>query len=113
MVCGSRSKKDYRSIVYDALHKYFERHDKKDIMIIEGCCECSADEYVEDYARVNNISIQHNPSQQGDYLNRDRAMVMDCDEVLAFWDGFSYGTAYTVAQAVLHKKPVTMIGVRL
>jgi hypothetical protein len=36
-------------------------------------------------------------------------MVEDCDEVLCFWDGFSYGTAHTVAQAVLHGKPVKII----
>lgn len=39
------------------------------------------------------------------YLERDKIMAELCDECVAFWNGFSSGTAYTFKNAIALKKP--------
>lgn len=97
LVCGTR-KKNCRDRVFAELDSY--RPD----LIIEGCCPDSADAYAEEWAEKNHVPIEHHPSTPGNYLKRNVEMVGKADIVIAFWDGFSYGTAHTIAQAVLQGK---------
>ena len=80
--------------------------------IIEGCCPNSADKYTEDWANENDIKLNHHPSTSRNYLKRNIEMVKKCDEVIAFWDGFSYGTAHTIATAVAYGKKAIVIMIR-
>jgi hypothetical protein len=104
-VCGTRGKfKDYQDRVNMILDYY-----KTNISeIIEGCCPNSADRYAERWAEKNNIPVHHYPANSGNYLKRNIEMVEACDKVIAFWDGYSYGTAHTIATAARYGKPIQM-----
>lgn len=43
------------------------------------------------------------------YHHRNRLIAEACDELIAFWDGRSTGTAYTVGYAKRIGKPVTVV----
>jgi ATP-dependent protease HslVU (ClpYQ) peptidase subunit len=106
LICGTRGKfKDYRDLVRDVLGGL----NQETLEIVEGCCKNSADEYAEEYAEENEIKIHHCPATEGTYIKRNVEMVDFCDEVIAFWNGYSYGTAQTIAQAVMKKKHVWII----
>jgi len=106
LVCGSRKslKARYAKVVSDMLSKL-----PNYIKVIHGNCKNSADEFADECCKLNNIPVKAYPSTKGNYLKRNIEMVKACDIVLAFWDGFSYGTAHTIAQAVLHKKDIIVI----
>ena len=108
LICGTR-KKGYQAIVFAKLGL---EHSINDFKIIEGCCPDSADEYAEGYAKAKGIKIYHYPSTSGNYLKRNIEMITACDEVIAFWDGFSYGTAQTIATAIKQHKPVTIVEIK-
>lgn len=110
LVCGTR-KKGYEHIVQNTIRQYINDYEQYTIEIIEGCCKGSADEYVENYLKDTDIKIHHFPSSSGNYLKRNIDMVKECDEVIAFWDGFSYGTSHTISQSVLNNKRVRIIQV--
>jgi len=111
LVCGTRRVgKPYNKLVDDALNEANKRHGE--LLIIEGCCKDSADEYAEQWAERHDVPIKHYPSKAGNFLKRNVEMVKEAQEVLAFWDGWSYGTAHTIAQAVLHYKDVHVIPLR-
>jgi hypothetical protein len=105
LVCGTR-KKGYCLFVRTNLN---ELHGKEEIEVVEGCCPDSADAYAEEWAEENKVKVHHFPSTSGNYLKRNIEMVKLSDEVLAFWDGFSYGTAHTIATAVSLGKPARVI----
>ena len=108
LVCGTRKSTNillYSNKVYEELELY----DRDKLELIEGCCPSSADEYAEVYAKVKNLKITHFPSTSGNYLKRNIEMVTECDEVLAFYDHYSYGTSQTIANAVMMGKPVKII----
>lgn len=120
LVCGTRAEKirnktldeKYRALV----HKSLSTIDDGNLTIIEGCCPDSADQYAEEYVQLQaqaqkKISIKHHPSHEGNYLKRNIEMVKECDEVLAFWNGWSYGTSHTIAHACLNKKPVRIVSI--
>ena len=104
LICGTR-KKGYGNIVRMNLDDI----KSKITEIIEGCCPNSADEYAEEWAKENNIKINHHPSTSGNYLKRNIEMVEKCDELIAFWDGFSYGTAQAIASAVARGKKARVV----
>ena len=116
LVCGTRMKKpNYKDIVW---HELSEKLLEDNLQIIEGCCKESADQYTEEWATYvikelgrphKFLEIAHFPSNPGNYLKRNIEMVELCDEVLAFWDGFSYGTAHVIANAIMRNKPVKVI----
>jgi len=111
LVCGTRSKVSYAERVFSFLDaEKNSLYDREVLLeIIEGCCPDSADQYAEQWAKKNGVPIQHFPSHSGNYLQRNIEMVKVCNEVLAFWDGFSYGTAHTIATAILWDKPVHIV----
>jgi hypothetical protein len=105
LICGTR-KKDYKEVVFEKLtRRYYDERAMKSKgsnwkpVIIEGCCPDSADEYAEEWAKENGCEIMHHPSTSGNYLKRNVEMIGKADLVIAFWDGFSYGTAHTIAFA--------------
>lgn len=104
LVCGTRGKYTFaqQAMVALALFEFTEECTG----IIEGCCPDSPDIMAEDWAKRSGIPIYHFPSTAGNYLKRNIEMVNQADAVLAFWDGFSYGTAHTIAQGVKKGIPV-------
>lgn len=109
LVCGTR-KKGYEQLVHDKLDQMIRN--KRAIYpgwnfecIIEGCCPDSADSYAETWAKKNDINIVHFPSSDNRYLKRNIEMVKKSNLVMAFWDGYSYGTAQTIAQASMRNVP--------
>lgn len=125
LVCGSRGKfKNYREKVKKVLSETHWGHHaispqgsefKSDI--IEGCCNGSADEYAEEWVKENDsyATIKHFPSTRGNYLRRNKEMVKEVGKdglVIAFWDGYSYGTAHTIAWATKLGIPVRIILLR-
>jgi hypothetical protein len=114
LVCGTRTTKcpnAYLQLVCTALRQFWEYKVEEGMSfeIIEGCCPSSADEYAEIWANKHNIKLNHFPSTTGNYLKRNIEMVEIADEVLAFWDGWSYGTAHTIANAVMKGIPVQVV----
>jgi nucleoside 2-deoxyribosyltransferase len=65
----------------------------------------------EQWATNNKIRIQHFPSTSGNHLKRNIEMVAIADVVVAFWDGWSYGTAHTISHAVKKGIPVLIVEV--
>jgi nucleoside 2-deoxyribosyltransferase len=104
LICGTR-KKGYEKIVRNILGPLIS----PTLEIVEGCCPDSADEYAEKYAKEFGIKVHHFPSTSGNYLKRNIEMVKLADEVIAFWDNFSYGTCHTIATAIRLNKPVRII----
>jgi hypothetical protein len=119
LICGTRNKGS-KNIVFKYLNEYYwnekalspKGSDWKPNSIIEGCCPNSADVYAEEWANEMGINIQHHPSTSGNYLNRNIEMVKKANLVFAFWDGYSYGTAHTIAWAVNLNIPVIIIKVK-
>jgi hypothetical protein len=117
LVCGTRGK-DYREKVFKALDKEYA-FNKRFIWngkplsltteIIEGCCTNSADQYAEEWAIKNNVKLIHHPGTKGTYLKRNIEMANECDLLIAFWDGYSYGTAHTIATATKMGKRVIVM----
>jgi hypothetical protein len=116
LVCGTRIhgsdkvfRDAYRQKVFDSLSSYYGA--VAVLEIVEGCCPNSADAFSEEFVILHGLKIHHFPSSSGNYLKRNIEMVDDCDEVLAFYDKFSYGTAHTIANAVLAGKPVKIVDI--
>lgn len=111
LVCGTRDKKmNYKKLVYSVLDLIV-----KPELILHGACQKSADEYAQEWAKKNNVKTKPFPGFKGTYLKRNIEMVKELqsgDSVLAFWDGWSYGTAHTVATAVLFGIEVRIVGIR-
>ena len=51
------------------------------------------------------------PLKKGAGFARNTIIVENCDQVIAFWDGQSRGTADTITKAEAANKPVTVIKV--
>lgn len=119
LVCGSRKKSFNRPIVFDALTKIL--YGRKALapkgitepvmMVAEGCCPNSADVLAEEWSKIQGVECRHFPGGPGEMLSRNIKMVEVCDSVLAFWDGYTYGTAHTIATAILKGKPVRIVKV--
>ena len=66
-----------------------------------------------EYARSHGIPFRVYPPDYNQYgrkapLVRDRLIADECDVLFAFWDGKSFGTAYTVRYARQQGKPVRL-----
>jgi hypothetical protein len=107
LVCGSRSRKLDWDFIYETLLSEITMDDT----IIEGCCEGSPDKIAEAVALKKWAKLEHHPAKEGVYLNRNLEMLAKCDRVISFWDGYSYGSAFTIARAITQGKPVTVYGI--
>lgn len=124
LVCGSRNrqnKKIYPKIVHDELSKILSAYREyrgenwKPKLIIQGECPDGADIPAKKWAEDNQIPVRGFPAVKGRHLYRNINMVKQLkqsDEIIALWDGFSYGTAHTIAQGILQKKSVTVFDLK-
>jgi hypothetical protein len=102
-VVGSRS-----FIDYEFLKKMLAFHECT--QIISGGAR-GADRLAKQYAAENGISIREflpdwdTHGKSAGYL-RNKQIVEACDELVAFWDGESRGTKYSITLAEEANKPV-------
>lgn len=72
-----------------------------------------ADQLSETWARQNGIETEiflpDHKQYKHAYHHRNRLIVEACDELIAFWDGQSTGTKYTIGYARRMGKPVTIV----
>jgi predicted Rossmann fold nucleotide-binding protein DprA/Smf involved in DNA uptake len=71
-----------------------------------------ADTLGEDWARMRNIPVRvFHPARRNTraFHRRNRQIVEACDQLVAFWDGRSTGTRYTIDYARQLARPVTII----
>ena len=60
LICGTRKKKkDYKSIVFEKLSFLADLYHDYPEGIVEGCCIGSADEWTEEWAKTNIITLHH------------------------------------------------------
>lgn len=82
-------------------------------IIISGGAK-GADALAEIYAKHNNLETKiflpkYNLWGKIAPLIRNSEMIKECDQVLAFWDGKSRGTKYTIDNANKNNKKVDII----
>ncbi len=81
-------------------------------LIISGGAK-GADSYAEMWARRNlvqtEIYLPDHKKYKHPYHHRNRLIVEACDELIAFWDGSSTGTKYTIGYARKMNKPVIIV----
>ena len=73
-----------------------------------------ADTYAREYTRKKGLKLIEFFPNYEKYgrcapLERNKQIVDTCDGVLAFWDGISRGTKYTLDYAKEKNKPVTIV----
>ena len=73
-----------------------------------------ADTYAKEFATAHNLKLIEFLPEYDKYgksapLVRNRLIVDNCDAVLAFWDGKSRGTKYTLDYANQMGKPVKIV----
>ena len=107
LVTGSRGWTDKEKI-FD----WFNQYEGDIDLIIHGGAK-GVDTFAEEYAIKNNINSRivrpvksHIPVY---YLHRNAEMIGMCDEVVAFWDGESRGTKFTIDYARARGKKVTVV----
>lgn len=78
--------------------------------IISGCAP-GADTLAEWWAELMGVDALLFPpdGKPGGYHRRDRQIADECDRLLAFWNGRSPGTRYTVNYASFIGKPVHVV----
>ncbi|MBD3260616.1 MAG: DUF2493 domain-containing protein [Candidatus Altiarchaeales archaeon] len=109
-VVGSRHGCDY-----GFFENQMRKHVSQEETLISGGA-MGVDTYAEVYAKAHNIPFKkYLPRFQTgedrrydvrDYFERNRLMVNDADMVIAFWDGKSKGTKYTIGYARTQKVDV-------
>jgi predicted Rossmann fold nucleotide-binding protein DprA/Smf involved in DNA uptake len=82
------------------------------MLVISGGA-VGADKMAETWARRNNIEtrifLPRFKVYRHPYHHRNRLIAEACDEMLAFWDGHSTGTKYTIDYARKIGKPVRIV----
>jgi len=83
------------------------------LYIVSGGCN-GVDKAAEQIAKSLSIPIQIFLPDYGTYgrgatLIRNKLIVENCDLLLAFWDGYSNGTAYTIAECIKNDKSMRVI----
>lgn len=95
-----------QQFVYDTVKWYVE---ESFIDFISGGA-IGVDSWAEQVAREFNVDceiIKPDWSKgRGAGIIRNKTIVDKCDKVVAFWDGYSKGTKYTIDYAVTQEKPV-------
>ena len=97
LITGSRNIID-RSFVFDVLRKELKEGD----VIIHGGAQgidSIAQEFCDDNNFCSVIVRPIYPSKKEYYLHRNAEMIGMCDKVIAFWDGKSRGTWFTINYA--------------
>lgn len=104
-VVGSRGFRDYAKLS-EAITQFSPS------LIISGGAR-GADQLGETWARRNGVeTLIHLPDHKSfkhAYHHRNRLIAEACEHLLAFWDGRSTGTKYTIGYAKRIGRPVTVI----
>ncbi len=115
-IIGSRTFDDYDTVV-TTVKALFEQvaDDEKPSTIISGEAK-GADTLAEHYAKEHGLELWVFKPDYQQYARsaahvRNRLIVDNADMVLAFWNGKSTGTKYTMDYAKRQGKPVKMISV--
>lgn len=108
-IIGSREGFD-KGFVWPSLNKFYNP-DKSNTFITGGAI--GVDSMVEEYAKAlkNPIEIIRpiNPANKLDYLFRNVEIITKADLVVAFWDGKSKGTKFSIDYAMARNKKVIII----
>lgn len=107
-VIGSRIFNDY-SVLKSILDE------EKPKLIVSGGAK-GADLLAKQYSEENNIQIKEFLPNYKSFgkaapLVRNKEIVNASDKVIAFWDGFSKGTKFTIDYAISQKKSVRIFTV--
>ena len=105
-VIGSRGFNDYSLLCHELDKLQFD-------CIVSGGAR-GADQLAARYAKERNITlIEHLPDYtkygRGAPLVRNKLIIQDADQVIAFWDGVSTGTAHSITLARRQGKNVNVI----
>lgn len=73
-----------------------------------------ADSYARDFAHKHNLQLieflpDYEKYGRGAPLVRNKLIVEECDCLIAFWDGKSRGTKFTIDYAIEQGKPVKIV----
>ena len=105
-VVGSRDFSD-KHLMDEELRKFMPL-----ALVISGGA-IGADKMGERWARSNGIQTQvfypDHKKYRHPYHHRNRLIAEACDHLIAFWNGHSTGTKYTIDYAKRIGKPVTVI----
>lgn len=101
LICGSRNLNSFN------IDNYIDNYD---IELVNGGAY-GVDTLAQRWAERHGIKYQLFIPDYKNYgkfapLKRDSEMVDDCDTVVAFWDGLSKGTKYTIEYALKRGKKV-------
>lgn len=97
---------------WDLVKEYFKKQTEP-FEIIHGGAQSGGDMWANIYAKRNHIKSTIIRPVRTDiktyYLHRNAEMVGMCDKVVAFWDGESRGTKFTIDYAISRGKTVEII----
>lgn len=103
LITGSRNITD-RTLIFSKLQQEIKEGD----VIIHGGAN-GVDSIANDFCNDNNISVvivRPINSIPISYLHRNAEMIGMCDRVIAFWDGKSRGTDFTIKYAKIRNMDV-------
>lgn len=99
-IVGSRSFKDYKRLKQEIDN--FEWWNNDVTEIVSGGA-IGADRLAEKYAKDNDLTLTifypDHKQYRHPYHHRNRLIAEYCDVLVAFWDGHSTGTKYTIGYA--------------
>ena len=110
VVAGGRDFSDY-VLLCEKLDMLLR--DKVEVMIISGGAS-GADRLGERYAKARGLALSVQPADwekhgRGAGFIRNGEMLVECDAVVAFWDGKSRGTAHMIRETEKSGKPYRVI----
>lgn len=95
----------------EELLKEFDKIGDKDIVVHGDAV--GADQLIKEYAGLNHIEQMIirpiNPSNKLYYLYRNIEIIAHCDVLIAYWDGKSRGTKFTIDYAKARGKEVIIV----
>ena len=110
MIIGFTGSRNITELNEDIL-KELDKVKNKDIIIHGGAI--GADQLIKEYASMNKIEQKIirpiNPSNNQHYLYRNIEIITLCDKLIAYWDGKSRGTKFTIDYAKNRGKEVVII----
>jgi len=112
-VIGSRGFDDYA--YFKLKIAYLLSNITTDIVFVSGAAISGADKLVKKYAEEYKYEIIEFPPQYDKYpykvapIKRNDQIVEKADVLIAFWDGKSKGTKYTIERAYKKGMPVRII----
>lgn len=113
-IIGSRSFDD-DVLFCEQLNAFCKKYNEQPTVIISGGAK-GADTLAEKYAKEHGCELivfkpDYKRYGRGAAFIRNRLIVDHADRVLAFWNGKSTGTQYTIEYAKKHNKSVDIIEV--